>query len=495
MKTIRIILFLILVGSPISLAMAHGGEDHGEAPAPVNSSDNGMAVHETSSDQIELVLKHSKIKSGKKADLTLFISDASTNKPVSDITIDFEISDLKEPKIKFEPLAGKPGQFTAHAEFPKDGSYDAVISVSGSVSDLLTLNKITVGDPQKQNENARLPWWQILLGATGIVLLIFLFKKFGPKKSCCQIFIFCFISGMVFHPSNILAHGDEDHGDGGSLSNSSQSLGNQILMPKESQFLLGLETAVAAKDNVVSMVETQGRIVPKPSGNQNLLAINSGRLQAVAGKIPTVGQSVKKGDVLGMLESIGTLSFKAPFDGVIAFADFHPGQWVESGTQIFTIVDPTVLWIEAPLFEKDFSKIKEGSTATLVFDGTNENKTGDVLSVGQSIDEQSRSSLVTIEIQNSDNTIKVGQWAKVYLETKENTQVIVIPKSSLLMKDGVPMVFIKERAEVFEGRAVTIVGEYKDQVFVSGGVAEGEKVVTNGSYQLFPLLKTLSVGK
>ncbi len=127
--------------------MAHGDEDHGEAP--VVSANSDIVVHETSSDQVELVLKHSKIKPGVKTDLTLFISAFDSNKPVSDITIDFEISGLKDPKIKFEPLASKPGQFTAHAEFTKAGSYSAVISLSGSVSDLLMLDKIIVGDSGK----------------------------------------------------------------------------------------------------------------------------------------------------------------------------------------------------------------------------------------------------------------------------------------------------------------------------------------------------------
>ncbi len=485
--SISSILFLTILFLS-SVVFSHGDENHDKTPVLDSTSYDNIIVQETSSDSVELVLKYSAIIPGKKTDLILFVSEFKTNKPLSDIIIEAEITDLKHPKIKFEPVLNHPGHFTSHATFPKSGTYNLVISLSGSINDLLTFNNINVESPSQINKIQK--WIWILISI--FIIMFWIIKKYGLKKSLFRPAVLFFIFAISLYSKNILAHGGEEHNDEKTTSNIPQDADNLVLLPKESQFLIHLETVAAIKKETASMVATQGQITPKPSGNQNILAINSGRLQSEKGQIPTNGQSVKKGDILGTLESVGTLSLKAPFDGMITFSNFHPGQWVETGTKIFTIVDPSILWIEAPLVEKDLGSINTNSTATISIEGVGQNITGKVLGIGNTLDEQTRSTTVTIELKNLDHSIRVGQWAKVYLETKSEIQTIAIPKNAILMKDGMPMVFIKKSAEHFEGRAIMMAGENKDEVFILKGVEEGEKVVVNGNYQLLPLLKKLS---
>ena len=38
---------------------------------------------------------------------------------------------------------------------------------------------------------------------------------------------------------------------------------------------------------------------------------------------------------------------------------------------------------------------------------------------------------------------------------------------------------------------MTVKGEFQDKVYITQGISEDEKVVTQGNYQLLPFLKTL----
>lgn len=301
-------------------------------------------------------------------------------------------------------------------------------------------------------------------------------------------------STLLIQPGTLLAHGGEDHGDEGKQESSQMaSSGNVVSLTKESQFLLKVQTSVAKNETVLDSVQALGKITHRATGQQDIFATGSGRFMiSSSGKIPIVGQQVRRGEVLGYLEIIGQITLKAPFDGIVSFIGYHPGEWVSAGSKLFTIDDPKIVWVEAQLFEKDLSHITAGSKASVIVENLPDlTFSGKILAIGKTLDEQTRSALVTIEVPNPEGRLRIGQWAKVYIETATSLQAIVIPKSALLIKEGLPIVFVKEAAERFEARIVTINGEFQDEVYITRGVSESEKVVTQGNYQLLPFLKTL----
>jgi biotin carboxyl carrier protein len=302
------------------------------------------------------------------------------------------------------------------------------------------------------------------------------------------ITIFCFLWGFQG-----FTHGGEDHEEEPVPASQPGTKGNLVFMSKESQFLLKLETRVAKKEPVFESVQALGKISHRANGQQDLFATGSGRfVAALGGNTLIVGQAVKKGATLGYLEMIGRITLVAPFDGVVAFVGYHPGEWATAGSKLFTIVDPSTVWVEAQLFEKDLAKISTKSQVRIAVENIPlDTFSGKILAIGKTLDEQTRSTSVTIEVSNKRALLKIGQWAKVFIETPTQVNAVAIPKSALLIKEGVALVFVKKSAERFEGRAVLVDGENGNTVYVTQGLDDAQKVVTQGNYQLLPFLKTL----
>ena len=62
--------------------------------------------------------------------------------------------------------------------------------------------------------------------------------------------------------------------------------------------------------------------------------------------------------------------------------------------------------------------------------------------------------------------------------------VLLVPKDSILDNEGKKIVYVLRTGEEFERRDVVVGDEYGDKVAVVTGLKPGERVVTQGAYQL-----------
>ncbi|HLL03611.1 MAG TPA: hypothetical protein VK539_23705 [Myxococcaceae bacterium] len=125
-----------------SSALAHGGEDHGEAPAPVASSMQGE-VHVLSAvgDAFEVVLKHPAHGEGGTTPLRLFVADADTNAPVAGAQVELALTGPSVQALK--PRMDSPGVYLVEAELPVESEFVAVATVTrGDTVDVVALGTV-----------------------------------------------------------------------------------------------------------------------------------------------------------------------------------------------------------------------------------------------------------------------------------------------------------------------------------------------------------------
>ena len=81
-----------------------------------------------------------------------------------------------------------------------------------------------------------------------------------------------------------------------------------------------------------------------------------------------LNDAVKAGDVLGLVQTpelLGRpLELKSPIDGVVVDRKASVGELVGKEKEIFTISDPTDLWVIAEIKERDIGAVKVGQDAT-----------------------------------------------------------------------------------------------------------------------------------
>ena len=140
----RKILFLLLWPLLVATAaLAHGGEDHGDAKAATPAGATTFSVVATS-EQFEVLLRYAPLKPGADADMRLFLSDFATNAPIKGAK--FIFTSPEDPKLKFETTEKGPGEYLVETTFPAKKAYSMTVQVSaGAQADLLLLEGLVVG--------------------------------------------------------------------------------------------------------------------------------------------------------------------------------------------------------------------------------------------------------------------------------------------------------------------------------------------------------------
>ena len=129
----------------VGVVAAHGGEDHGPpAPAAGTAPQSVFSLTDTS-DTFELVAEHHRLETGKPQRVYVYLSDFQTNRPVSGVSIRFDLSGPATVTIVAKPT-DEPGVYEAEVTWPADGEYQAAVTItSKATTDQLTLGPFRVG--------------------------------------------------------------------------------------------------------------------------------------------------------------------------------------------------------------------------------------------------------------------------------------------------------------------------------------------------------------
>ncbi|MFH1763546.1 MAG: efflux RND transporter periplasmic adaptor subunit, partial [Gemmatimonadota bacterium] len=141
---------------------------------------------------------------------------------------------------------------------------------------------------------------------------------------------------------------------------------------------------------------------------------------------------------------------RAPFSGVIGARQMELGRRVNAGDPLFTVLDPTVVWlrVRAPArFGLDLNEIR-GASFT-VEGSTHVFRAERVVSVGSVVDPATRSIPVTFQVSNPDGHLKIGMLADARLLLDEGVQGVVVPTLAILNEDGLSVAYVQTDGESF----------------------------------------------
>ena len=180
-----------------------------------------------------------------------------------------------------------------------------------------------------------------------------------------------------------------------------------------------------------------------------------------------------------------TYTVRAPLSGFVTKVSKSLGEQVTPGEAILEVTNLETVWVEAPVFERDLSRL--GGTvaaffATAAYPGREFR--GTVVDIGAVIDEQTRAAHVIFQVPNAGRALRIGMQANVRLAAGESTSAMLIPKEAVLEHEGKKIVYVLLSGEEFERREVQLGDELGEKVAVVSGLKAGERVVTQGAYQL-----------
>ncbi|MBU2491190.1 MAG: efflux RND transporter periplasmic adaptor subunit [Bacteroidetes bacterium] len=182
-------------------------------------------------------------------------------------------------------------------------------------------------------------------------------------------------------------------------------------------------------------------------------------------------------------------SIISPIDGYIEMINFNLGDQINSGRELFTVINPNRLILKANVPSTQIEAAVNSNNASFFIEGINgdfriSDLNGKKISVAAGLDEANRTIPVYFEFNNPQNKIKIGMYAEVYLMIDSGNEYLAIPESAIIDEDGLHTAYVQAEGEAFEKRILKTGITDRGYVQILEGLKVGERVVTQGAYQV-----------
>ncbi len=169
--------------------------------------------------------------------------------------------------------------------------------------------------------------------------------------------------------------------------------------------------------------------------------------------------------------------------GTVLDKNILQGQKIMAGEPLLRIANLANLWLTAEIYEYEIPKVTIGSKANINFDYLH-GKTyqGKVSFIYPTLDEQSRTVKVRIDVPNTGGELKPSMFANVVIEGPSLNPAPVIPENSVIRTGKTDIVIVDLGDGKFKPQQIKL-GIYSDGYYqVLNGLKEGNKIVTSAQF-------------
>jgi membrane fusion protein (multidrug efflux system) len=179
-----------------------------------------------------------------------------------------------------------------------------------------------------------------------------------------------------------------------------------------------------------------------------------------------------------MRKKLTDTEIKAPFTASVQKRMVSLGEYVSPGKQIYELIATDPIKLRCPMPERFVPLAKVGMQVKLAIDAKpGASYTGTITRIAPALDESSRTLLIEAEVANPDGALKPGFFAHVTMDLGRD-RALFVPNTAVLRYAGVARVFIVDHG-VVRAREVTTGSVVGDQVEITGGLKEGERVAVS----------------
>lgn len=200
---------------------------------------------------------------------------------------------------------------------------------------------------------------------------------------------------------------------------------------------------------------------------------------------------------------IARKTIRAPFDGVLGIRKVNPGQFVNPGDAIVSLQSLDPIYVNFSLPEQEIGRVAAGQAVTASVDALEGRAfTGTITAIEARVDAGTRNFLVQATLENPEELLRPGTFARVRSEIGEPLQVLVVPQTAVSFNPYGNSVFViaevdRQPGETdMEGKPLVgrkLVARQRfirtgatrgDLVAVIEGLSAGERVATSGLLKL-----------
>ena len=181
---------------------------------------------------------------------------------------------------------------------------------------------------------------------------------------------------------------------------------------------------------------------------------------------------------------IRAVPVRAPASGYVTRFNAVLGSRAEPEMVLYEIADLSNVWVVASVHERDLNAMRVGMTARFTTTNTPaEPLSGRVDLIEPLLEESTRTTRVRLVVPNRDGRLRPGQFGEVEFELPASPGLF-LPRDAVIRTGEHEYVYVATSADRFEPRVVRTGLAREGRVQVLSGVAEGDRVVTRGSFML-----------
>ena len=183
--------------------------------------------------------------------------------------------------------------------------------------------------------------------------------------------------------------------------------------------------------------------------------------------------------------SASVLMLRSPIPGVVLERTVALGQTADPSKPLFRVGDVSTLWLTVHAFERDAVGLAKGAPARITFAAIpGRTFQGTVALIGQSVNPDSRTVAVRIDLPNRDGLLRPGMSATAWLPVGEQGTLLAVPAAAVQRVRDRWSVFIPKDDRTFEIRPVGRGRDIAGEVEILSGLRAGEAVVVDGAFLL-----------
>lgn len=279
----------------------------------------------------------------------------------------------------------------------------------------------------------------------------------------------------------------------------------EVDSPDFGQALAAARTAVgnfAAADRAYSRAKEL--LAHGSAASKDVEAAEAAFRAAQAERDRALAQLANYGGSIASTNSIYLL--RSPIAGVLVEKNLNAGQELrpdmmlgnvpQTYNPLFTISDPTMLWLQLDVSETDLPSLQTGLPLHITSQAFPGKSFGGTLEkIGDSLDPATRTVKVRGVVSNPDKLLKAEMY--VLVDVVQNAdraagESLEVPSRALFLRDNDYCVFLEQSPGQYRRQKVKVGVEKDNKVPILEGVTAGQKVVSEGALLLQALLEPSS---
>jgi membrane fusion protein, multidrug efflux system len=195
-----------------------------------------------------------------------------------------------------------------------------------------------------------------------------------------------------------------------------------------------------------------------------------------------------KADIELIETNIDKTEIRAPYSGKVGFKNVSMGAYITPATIITTIRQINQLKLQFSIPEKYASKIVYGQMIPFTVAGSSQKFLAKVYATESVVSETTRGLNIRCMVQQSNNALVAGGFAKVDMDFSKNDNAILVPAQAIVPQArGKKLVLYKDGIAVFADVQTGV--RDSANVEIISGIKPGDTIVTTGLMGIRPQAK------